>query len=314
MKFAGRQASPSASWGFQRPHAGDVNPSGSSATTGHQPRNPQLQPLRPLRNPRVHAGDCGSGLSSEVPSVISSGRCATSSPSSCDPARADAARPRLPRPHHRLRGAHRRRSRTWPRTSFLLTEHNLYIRDTVNTQLERNMAKPHHHRRLPQLRAEHQPGPVTLDERAWSVWFLEMGRFCYPTPIWQPTCTPKALEEARYWCAHRPDERGRRTAQSSCPTVCSSSPWRKPTTPARRRVRILAEGRGHVWRFVFIARVVPVKGLTDLIRSPRGAARSGPGELPPGVLGLRTTCPEYYELCLRPSKKSMGGTSPSTEP
>ena len=27
-------------------------------------------------------------------------------------------------------------------TSFLLTEHNLYIRDTVNTKLERNMARP----------------------------------------------------------------------------------------------------------------------------------------------------------------------------
>ena len=39
-------------------------------------------------------------------------------------------------------------------TSFLLTEHNLYIRDTVNTKLERNMAKPRHHRlRLPQRRA-----------------------------------------------------------------------------------------------------------------------------------------------------------------
>ena len=40
-------------------------------------------------------------------------------------------------------------------------------------------------------------GPVTLDERAWSVWFVEMGRFCYPSADMATYLYPKALEEAR---------------------------------------------------------------------------------------------------------------------
>ena len=40
-------------------------------------------------------------------------------------------------------------------------------------------------------------GPVTLDERAWSVWFVGNGRFCYPSADMATYLYPKALEEAR---------------------------------------------------------------------------------------------------------------------
>ena len=90
-----------------------------------------------------------------------------------------------------------------------------------------------------------------------------------------------------------------RTAQSFCPTACSSSPWRSYYARQAARARILAEGRGHVWRFVFIARVVPIKGLTDLIRSLAVLRDQGLVNFHLDMLGPKDHLPEYYELCLR---------------
>ena len=63
MNFAERQALTQRLMdGFSALIAGDVNPLWKLYDEGINPRNSQLQPLRPLRNPRVHAGDCGSGV------------------------------------------------------------------------------------------------------------------------------------------------------------------------------------------------------------------------------------------------------------
>ena len=156
-------------------------------------------------------------------------------------------------------------------TSFLLTEHNLYIRDTVNTKLERNMAKPvtTDYAFLNEEREHPGLGPVTLDERAWSVWFVEMGRFCYPSADMATYLYPKALEEARGIGAPidqmNAGEKDRAIILPNGMLIESVAEAYYARQSAR--ARILAEGRGHVWRFVFIARVVPIKGLTDLIRS-----------------------------------------------
>ena len=65
------------------------------------------------------------------------------------------------------------------------------------------------------------------------------------------------------------------------------------------RARILAEGRGHMWRFVFIARVVPIKGLTDLVKSLALLRDAGLDNFHLDVLGPKNHMPEYYELCVR---------------
>ena len=54
-----------------------------------------------------------------------------------------------------------------------------------------------------------------------------------------------------------------------------------------------------MWRFVFIARVVPIKGLTDLIRSLAVLRDQGLVNFHLDVLGPKDHLPEYYELCLR---------------
>ena len=71
---------------------------------------------------------------------------------------------------------------------FLLTEHNLYVRDTINTLLERNMA-------LPVTALDWRTMDVSPIERAWMMWWIEMGRFCYPSAEAITYLYPKAILE-----------------------------------------------------------------------------------------------------------------------
>lgn len=74
-------------------------------------------------------------------------------------------------------------------TSFLLTEHNLYVRDTVNTLLRRNMA-------LPIASGDYRTFDVSAEERAWMTWWIEMGHFCYPSAKVVTYLYPSAIAEA----------------------------------------------------------------------------------------------------------------------
>ena len=99
-----------------------------------------------------------------------------------------------------------------------------------------------------------------------------------------PTCTPTRSPRRRVWAAYR-------RSRSSYPTASTPEPLR------RARARCLAERRAavpeeHVWRLGYAARVVPIKGLLDLIDALllvdqvgftalasrcHGAGRRGPG-------------------------------------
>ena len=134
--------------------------------------------------------------------------------------------------------------------AFLLTEHNLYVRDTVNTLLGRNMA-------LPVRTGDYRDfEAVTPVQRAWMAWWIEMGRFCYPSTDRITYLYPKALEEARGLDAPVDD-------------------------PGR----------------VFIARVVPIKGLADLLDALHLLISRGVEDFTLDVLGPTDHVPEYYELC-----------------
>lgn len=188
-------------------------------------------------------------------------------------------------------------------TSFLLTEHNLYVRDTINTKLERNMAKPvtTDYAFLKEPRDKPELGPVTLEETAWCIWFLEMGRFCYPSADMVTYLYPKAIEEAHGIGApidqYNEGEEDRAVVLPNGMLIESVYPAYVGRQTAR--ARILAEGRGHMWRFVFIARVVPIKGLTDLVKSLALLRDAGLDNFHLDVLGPKNHMPEYYELCVR---------------
>ena len=65
---------------------------------------------------------------------------------------------------------------------MLLTEHNLYVRDTVNTLLERRLD-------LNVRLTDYRTFDVSGRERMWMAWWLEMGACATPTPTPPPTST-----------------------------------------------------------------------------------------------------------------------------
>ena len=140
------------------------------------------------------------------------------------------------------------------------------------------------------------------------IWFLlplvgslKMGRFCYPSADMATYLYPKALEEARGIGAPIDQmNEGEKDRAIILPNgMLIESVAEAYYARQAARARILAEGRGHVWRFVFIARVVPIKGLTDLIRSLAVLRDQGLVNFHLDVLGPKDHLPEYYELCLR---------------
>ncbi|WP_205704924.1 GT4 family glycosyltransferase PelF [Kineococcus indalonis] len=169
-------------------------------------------------------------------------------------------------------------------TRFLLTEHNLYVRDTVNTLLERSMA-------LPLTAEDYRTFDVTPTQRAWMAWWTEMGRFCYPSAETITYLYPDAVTEAADLGA--PVERS--------VVVPNGMVVREFDEVARRREEALADilsgDPGRTWRFVYIARVVPIKGLADLVDSVALLVGRGVTNFVVDVLGPTDHTPDYYMLC-----------------
>jgi polysaccharide biosynthesis protein PelF len=140
---------------------------------------------------------------------------------------------------------------------FLLTEHNLYVRDTVNTLIGRNMA-------LRVRRNDWREFDVTPHQRAWMAWWIEMGRFCYPSAHHITYLYPDAVDEAR--------ELGAPLRDDVISIVPNGMVVRKFDDAYRQRLDALEQvirDDKRTWRFAYIARVVPIKGLLEFIDSAR---------------------------------------------
>ncbi|MEU2349064.1 GT4 family glycosyltransferase PelF [Modestobacter sp. NPDC049651] len=169
--------------------------------------------------------------------------------------------------------------------AFLLTEHNLYVRDTVNTLLERDMA-------LPVTAADWRTFDVSTTQRAWMAWWIEMGRFCYPSAEVITYLYPKAIMEAADLGS--PVQKSVVIPNGMVPASVEAA--------HRSRLRavddLLAGGGDRVWRFAYIARVVPIKGLLDLIDSLDRLVQRGVTNFHLDVLGPTEHVPDYYEQCV----------------
>lgn len=176
--------------------------------------------------------------------------------------------------------------------AFLLTEHNLYVRDTVNTLLGRNMA-------LPVRTGDYRDfEAVTPVQRAWMAWWIEMGRFCYRSTDRITYLYPKALEEARGLDAPV-DDPGRVSILPNG-TVLSefNEQYALRLEETQRIAALTPEGAARrTWKLVFIARVVPIKGLADLLDALHLLISRGVEDFTLDVLGPTDHVPEYYELC-----------------
>jgi glycosyltransferase involved in cell wall biosynthesis len=169
--------------------------------------------------------------------------------------------------------------------SFLLTEHNLYVRDTVNTLLERSMA-------LPVTSRDWRDFDVTPTQRAWMAWWIEMGHFCYPSAGHITYLYPDAIAEA---------------AQLGAPTdnvsiVPNGMPVENFDSVYSQRLeaieKILTGDQARTWRLVYIARVVPIKGLLQFVQSARILLDRGITNWHLDVLGPTDHEPtSYYKSC-----------------
>ncbi len=177
-------------------------------------------------------------------------------------------------------------------TKFLLTEHNLYVRDTVNMMLDRSMAKTLTAR-------DWREFDVSPTERAWMAWWIEMGCFCYPDAEEITYLYPKAITEAA--------DLGSPVEKSVViPNGIHIAAFdgvhqqRQAMLPAIR-----AADPNRVWRLVFIARVVPIKGLADFIGSVDLLVRRGVTNFHLDVLGPTDHHPDYYMMC-REKARTLG--------
>lgn len=169
-------------------------------------------------------------------------------------------------------------------TKFLLTEHNLYVRDTVNTLLERDMA-------LPVTSQDWRVAEVSAVERAWMAWWIEMGQLCYPSAEAITYLYPSAITEAADLGS---------PIEKSVVIPNGMTVRNFDEAFARRRSELLqikADPAGRIWRLVYIARVVPIKGLAALIATLAELVERGITNFHLDVLGPTNHDSGYYMLC-----------------
>ncbi|WP_409485236.1 GT4 family glycosyltransferase PelF [Arsenicicoccus dermatophilus] len=167
-------------------------------------------------------------------------------------------------------------------TSFFLTEHNLYVRDTVNTLLDREM-------NLTVSADDYRTFDVGAVHRAWMAWWIEMGRLCYPAADLISYLYPSAIAEA--------DALGSPTERAVVvPNGMTMSQFDDAYEARRQETEARADKRDPL-RLAYIARVVPIKGLLDLIDTAALLVERGIADFVIDVCGPTEHVPWYFEKC-----------------
>jgi glycosyltransferase involved in cell wall biosynthesis len=169
-------------------------------------------------------------------------------------------------------------------SSFLLTEHNLYVRDTVNTLLDRSLA-------LPLTKHDWREFDVPPDKRAWMAWWIEMARLSYPSAEVITYLYPDAITEAA--------DLGAPVDKSTIvPNGMQVTEFEDLYQQRQQALVEIVQGQETKrWQLAYIARVVPIKGLYDLLGVVDMMVKRGITNFHLDVLGPTDHAPEYYELC-----------------
>lgn len=168
-----------------------------------------------------------------------------------------------------------------------LTEHNLYTRDTINSLLCRNMNT------VVSARDWRTDTEVDPTQRAWMAWYTEIGRLIYKAADHITYLYPAAVDEARGL--------GSEPAKSE---IVPNGMLLDKFESARvrylsRREAIRQSGEHPTWRLVYCARLVPIKGLLDLITTVSELVQARVCNFTLDVMGHDDEIPEYAAECRR---------------
>ena len=173
----------------------------------------------------------------------------------------------------------------------LLTEHNLYTRDTINELLDRNMSTVVTAR---DWRSEDQ---TDVTARCWMAWYIEIGRIIYEAADHITYLYPAAIGEAT----------GLGSLSSKSEIVPNGTLLEKFQAArdsfTARRNEIRQAAAKPKWRLAYCARLVPIKGLVDLISSIAELVKSGETHFQLDVMGHADEIPAYASECYDLARK-----------
>jgi len=178
-------------------------------------------------------------------------------------------------------------------TSYVLTEHNLYTRDTINYMIKRPMDLPvtanDWHALGEYETVDGSKRTPSAHDRAWMRWFTATGVLAYRAADRISYLYPEAIAEAA--------ELGGIPTKS---LVIANGLDVQPFLAQRVRFHSRTEQRrnpDYIWRFVYIGRVVRIKGLKDLLHSLDLVRKSGFSNFTLDVCGPDGEDPQYVREC-----------------
>jgi glycosyltransferase involved in cell wall biosynthesis len=180
---------------------------------------------------------------------------------------------------------------------FLLTEHNLYARDTINHLLERSMdtvVTADEWRTLDAYEtSETVPriAHVTAEQRAWMAWWVRTGIVAYRAADHITYLYPDAIDEAL-------GLGGIPSKSSVLPNGVTPSHFAEARSLFLERqssARSAADAR--IWKLAYAARVVPIKGLLDLLDAMKILLDDAIVNWELDVMGPDGEMPDYAQLC-----------------
>jgi polysaccharide biosynthesis protein PelF len=164
----------------------------------------------------------------------------------------------------------------------VLNEHNLYVRDTINERIGRSMA-------LPITRSDWLTFDVTIEERMWMAWLTEMTTVAYDAADEVTYLYPEALAEAAALGA--PMSRSRVVPNGIDLDYFETARERQIARDGLRR------DQDHTWVLAYVARIVQIKGLLDLLEALAIVVQRGWNCFELRVMGHAEETPEYLAKC-----------------
>ncbi len=173
---------------------------------------------------------------------------------------------------------------------FVLTEHSLYIRDVLS-QID-EIYTPHKFKSINYLKGE----SIKLKRSAWSQWFKSMGDITYHHVHSISYLYDEIAKDALSFGSPK-------IKQKIIPNGIKFSRFEKARNAQNLRDRLRFLDKNHLWKIGFIGRIVPVKGVLDLIDSIYLLKKIFKGKFVVELIGPTDEDENYFEECLIKVKK-----------